>query len=198
MKKVLIISSSPNDDGLTAACVHHAEKGISRAGGEYKAVSLNKINIKKCNACNNGWGICRTKHICCIDDDFGKIQQIISEVDAIFIITPVYWGEMSEVCKCFFDRLRRCEASKSFLKSPNDIISKDNSILSGKDVILVAAAGGSGNGTITCLLQMENLSKHVRANILDRITITRFNRRYKLKAIEEAGYELGCQTSRKT
>lgn len=184
MKNILIISSSPNTDGLTAACVDFAEKGVKRASGGVKSISLNKQNIKSCRVCDNGWGICNSKHTCIINDDFAKIKQEIADNDSIVIITPVYWGEMSETSKCFFDRLRRCEASKYFGKETQ------TSVLADKNVILVAAAGGSGNGTITCLAQMERLIRHIRGKVFDRIDITRFNKRYKLQTIEEAAYEL--------
>lgn len=179
MKKILIISSSPNTDGLTAACVHSAENGIKRAGGEFQSISLNNIDIKSCMACDNGWGICRELHKCCINDDFAMLQEDIEKSDGVIIITPVYWSEMSEACKYFFDRLRRCEATAG-----------DNSRLFNKRMILVAAAGGSGNGTLFCLTQMENLGKHMRGDILDRISVTRFNRNHKLTAIEESSYVL--------
>lgn len=179
MKKILILSSSPNTDGLTAACVKSAETGITRAGGTFNSISLNHINIKSCMACDRGWGICRETHTCCIKDDFAMVHNQIAEADGFFFITPVYWAEMSESSKCFFDRLRRCEA-----------IVGDNSKLFDKKVVLVAAAGGSGNGTLFCLTQMENLTKHIKGDILDRVSITKYNRRYKLTAIEEAGVEI--------
>ena len=183
LKKVLIISSSPNIDGLTAACAQAAEKGAQRAGADAMAVSLNKMDIKSCRACDNGWGICRKEHICIIKDDFEKIRKMIDECNTLVMITPVYWGEMSEPAKCFFDRLRRCEAPKNFWSGESE------SVLHDKNTVLVAAAGGSGNGTLTCLTQMENIIKHIGGKIFDRITATRFNRRYKLTTIEEAGYE---------
>jgi hypothetical protein len=49
-------------------------------------------------------------------------------------------------------RLRRCEASKG-----------DGSIMSGKMVNLVAAAGGAGNGTISYLTDMELWRRHTCA-----------------------------------
>jgi hypothetical protein len=53
-------------------------------------------------------------------------------------------------------------------------------------VIAVAAAGGSGNGTITCLLSMENWIKHVRARVFDLLPVNRWSRPYKLRAIRDA------------
>jgi len=95
MKNILIISSSPNIDGLTAACAKSGENGVIKAGGTFKSISLNHVNIKSCMACNNGWGICRESHRCCIDDDFAMVQDEIAKSDGIIIVTPVYWAEMS-------------------------------------------------------------------------------------------------------
>jgi hypothetical protein len=53
-------------------------------------------------------------------------------------------------------------------------------------VIAVAAAGGSGNGMITCLLSMERWIEHVRARKFDFITVNRWNRPYKVAAIGQA------------
>jgi hypothetical protein len=53
-------------------------------------------------------------------------------------------------------------------------------------VIAVAAAGGSGNGMITCLQSMERWIEHVRARKFDLIPVNRWSREYKLVAIREA------------
>ena len=82
---------------------------------------------------------------------------------------------MSEAMKAFTDRLRRCEAPR-----------KPESLLAGKPVIAVAAAGGSGNGMITCLLSMERWIDHVRARKFDLIPVNRWSRPYKLAAIQAA------------
>ena len=185
MKNILIISSSPNDDGLTAACVSSAENGATEGGATVKKISLNDMNIQNCRVCGNDWGICRMHHNCVIKDDFSKIQEEVNKCDSLIVVTPVYWGEMSEICKSFFDRFRRCEASKHFGEN-TDI----SSALYDKNVVLIAAAGGSGNGTLTCLSQMENLVKHNHGKIFDLISVTRFNRRYKLDTIKQAGYEV--------
>ena len=187
MQKTLILSSSPNTDGLTAACAERAAEGVEKAGGTAKHINLNKKKIERCRVCGNGWGICRTKYECIIKDDFAEIKTEIASADTIIVITPVYWSEMSESAKCFFDRLRRCEALKYY-----DGIDADSpqSALDNKNVILIAAAGGSGNGTLSCLMQMENVMNHVRGKIFDRITVTRFNKKYKLDTISDAAYEV--------
>jgi len=172
---ILIFSSSPNQDGLTAACAAAALEGVRAAGGEAEEIRLNDQGIGMCQACNNGWGTCLEDHICQVLDGFQDVHRRALEADALILVTPVYWGEMSESAKAFTDRLRRCEATRG-----------DESGLKGKPVIAVAAAGGSGGGMITCLASMERWIEHVRARKWDLIPVNRWSREYKLVAIRSA------------
>jgi len=172
---VIVISSSPNEDGLTAACAAAAVQGVRLGGGQVEEARLNDLQIGMCQACGNGWGTCLTDHECQEEDDFQSLHMRVRQADAYIIVTPVYWGEMSESAKAFMDRLRRCEATRD-----------NESALFGKPVIAVAAAGGSGGGMITCLLSMENWIYHVQARIFDLIPVNRWSREYKLAAIREA------------
>jgi multimeric flavodoxin WrbA len=177
--KVMIITSSPNKEGLTAACGNAAENGVVEAGAEAVRVSLNELNIGACHACGNGWGTCLSNNECQVEDDFQNLHNKMSEADAFVFVTPVYWGEMSESVKAFFDRIRRCEAWK-----------KENSFLEGKPVLSVAAAGGSGNGTLSCLTQMERLLMHTKAERFDYISINRKTREFKLDTIKASAKSL--------
>jgi len=172
---VIVISSSPNVGGLTAACAAAATEGVRQAGGEGEEVRLNEMKVGMCQACDNGWGTCRKDHVCQVGDDFQALHARVLAADALVFVTPVYWGEMSESAKALTDRLRRCEASRG-----------DESGLRGRPVICAAAAGGSGGGMITCLLSMERWIQHVRARTFDLIPVNRWSRSYKLEAIREA------------
>lgn len=55
--KIMIITSSPNREGLTAACGNAAENGALEAGTVVERISLNEINVGMCQACGNGWGL---------------------------------------------------------------------------------------------------------------------------------------------
>ncbi len=173
--KVLVISASPNIDGLTAACASAALEGVRQSGESAEEVRLNDLDISNCQACGDGWGTCRNDHRCQVEDDFQALHARSLAADALILITPVYWGEMSEAAKAFLDRLRRCEATR-----------RVESGLKGKPVIAVAAAGGSGNGSITCLASMERWIEHVQARKFDFIAVNRWTRPVKLEMIRQS------------
>ncbi len=182
--KIMVFTASPNQDGLTAACGAAAQAGAERAGATVKLVDLNRSKVGMCQACGRGYGTCWTDHECQVLDGFQDLHHEILQADCFVMISPVYWGEMSESAKAFFDRLRRCEGTRW-----------EASGLRGKIAVGVAAAGGSGRGTITCLLAMQQFCQHVHADPFDLITITQKSRRYKLEAISQCLAELVTKNS---
>ncbi|HBV98591.1 MAG: iron-sulfur protein [Peptococcaceae bacterium BICA1-7] len=174
--KIMVITGSPNKEGLTADCGNQARLGAEASGAEVTSVCLNDLNIGRCRACNNGWGTCRDRHVCQVEDDFQKLHAGLKEIDGFILVTPVYWWDMSESVKAFVDRLRRCEALKG-----------EDQFIGGKPVISVAAAGGTGNGCISCLTALEKFVDHVKGIKFDFIGVTRRNKDYKLKTIFDAG-----------
>lgn len=162
--KVVMISSSPNEIGLTNSCVEVCRKALEKNKIETEWIVLNHYHIKKCEACGErGWGICLEKHQCRMDDDFNVLKKRIDEFDAIIVVSPVYFYEMSEVAKTFFDRLKRCE---SFDK---------DSKLKGKNMLCIACAGGSGDGTENTLTSMRFLAKFLHMNVVKQIGVTKMN-----------------------
>jgi multimeric flavodoxin WrbA len=181
--EVLVFSSSPNLDGLTMACANAATEGIRQAGSNVKGIRLNDLQIGSCEACDNGWGTCQESHLCEVLDDFQAVHDHTLKADAYVFVTPVYWGDLSESMKAFTDRLRRCEATRG-----------EQSGLAKKPVLMVAAAGGSGNGMITCLSSLERWIEHVRARKWDFIPVNRWNRAYKLDTIRFAAKRMVLDT----
>jgi multimeric flavodoxin WrbA len=183
---VLVLSASPNKDGLTAACAAAAVEGTRQAGGQAEEIHLNDLQVGMCQACDDGWGTCRSEHVCQVGDDFQALHARVLEADAVVLVTPVYWGEMSESAKAFADRLRRCEATRG-----------NESGLANKPMIAVAAAGGSGNGTVTCLASMERWIQHVKGRVFDLIPVKRWTRENKLTTIREAARTMVQETLEK-
>ncbi len=90
------------------------------------------------------------------------------------LVTPVYWHDMAENMKALLDRMRRCEPFT-------------NHYLEGKRCMLVACAGGTGNGAVKCLRTMEETLGHMKMVPLERLPIIRFNKDYMLPALFHAG-----------
>ncbi len=174
MKKAAVVWSSPNKDGLTATAKDMFVKGLTGAGVQTEEIHLDSLKLERCRACGKGWGTCRQNGSCVIRDDFALAYQKLTEADGIVWITAVYWSDMTECFKAFFDRLRRCDAAH-------------NHFLAEKRCVLIACAGGTGRGTLECLTQLERGLTHMQMRAYDRIPVVRYNRDYILPALPEAG-----------
>jgi len=175
----IIITASPNAGGLTAACGKAAYDGITGAGGEAELIDICRSDLEPCRMCGDGWGTCYKTAVCAIDDILAGLRVKILDCEGIVLVTPVYFWQPSERMKYFLDRFRRCEC-----------FNENGSAAKGKQIDLIAAAGGSGNGTAQCLVEMENWCRHVGAVPKDRIGITRYNREPMLESITNAAARL--------
>ena len=161
----LIINGNPKTDGLSHSVMQEIVRGASAAGVDTKV--LNVSAFKRCAVCGEGWGTCRSEHKCAFGEDgFNEAQEKVRQAEMLCIITPVYWGEMAEGLKCFLDRLRRCEFGQA-------------GALRGKPVLIAACPGGSGNGLIPCMDQIDRFCRHTGALIFDYIGVNRWNCDYK-------------------
>lgn len=172
-----VIWASPNLDGLTAACKEAALQGIREAGREGESIQLNALSIERCRVCGSGYGDCREKGTCIIQDDLAAVYQKLVDAEAAVFVTPVYWHDLSEPLKALMDRIRRLETVH-------------NHFLKEKPCIFVAAAGGSGRGTSYCMLNMEETLGHIGMFARDRLPVTRFSRGYMLDAIRASAKHL--------
>jgi len=174
MKKVTVIWSSPNADGLTASSKNRFVKGLVKAGADVEEIHLNARQLEHCRACGGGWGSCNKTGSCVINDDFTQIYKSLCDSDGIVWISAVYRSDMTECFKAFFDRLRRCDATR-------------NHALAEKRCILMACAGGTGRGSLECLQQLERGLTHMGMRVYDRISVVRYNKDYILPTLENAG-----------
>jgi multimeric flavodoxin WrbA len=179
--KVIAIQSSPNLDGLTSSLAQSVLKGVRAEGGTTELIHLNEHNLKHCIACENGWGICRTDGICILEDDFESIREKMADYDAFVFATPVYFGDLSESAKVFFDRLRRVERGKDF------------GSFKGKKTVGIASAGGSGGGAVRALYALENYLRRLGFDVFDLVSVTKFSKDHKLEMLERAGRRLASE-----
>ena len=136
-KRIMVLTGSPNKDGLTAACGNAAAAGIAGAGLEVNRVDLNALKIARCSACGTGYGPCRTEHRCQVEDDFQDVHKRILECEGFVLVTPVYWGDMSDSVR------PRRPARRN--KRPNERERAE------RQAVHRGGRGRQERGTITCL-----------------------------------------------
>ena len=172
--KYLIITGNPKQDGLTQAVTDEIIRGASEGGAEVEILNANGTQL--CRCCNGGWGTCRTEHECSFGEGgFNKAHETVKNADKLCMITPVYYWEVSEGLKTFMDRIRRCNRGIDCIGA-----------LSGKEILLVAVPGGTGNGMLPCLDQMDRFCKHTGMKAFDYIGVNRWNSDYKKVAAYSA------------
>ncbi|WP_458861948.1 flavodoxin family protein [Acidaminobacterium chupaoyuni] len=176
---VLVIWSSPNENGLTAKCKSAAVGGVLEFNMTCDEIPLNRLSIQRCQVCDSGYGQC-AEGSCVLNDEMNRVYKMMAEADGIILVTPVYWHDPSEPMQALLDRVRRCDCKK-------------NHWLKDKKIMLVACAGGSGNGAIHCLETLEMTMKHMGANVRERLPVTRFSQDYMPLAIRAAAWQLCCE-----
>ena len=182
---VLGIQTSPNKDGLTATLARAALKGAEEAGARCELLNLRKMEIRACNACDAGWGTCRTDGNCTIPDDFAQVRELLDESNGIVFASPVYFGDLSEVAKSFLDRLRRCEVSF-----------RDRSKIHAEPVVGITVAGGSGIGVNSAIRNLERYFKWLRLFTLSTFPVTHRNRSRQEEQLYWAGKKLAQVSAR--
>ena len=176
--KFLIISGNPKKEGLTRTMTDQIIHGAKDGGADVEEVSV--YGMSYCRSCNGGQGGCLGDEHQCVfgKDGFTDAQEKVRGADAVALISPVYWEEVSEGLKSFIDRFRRCESS--------GIFNQRQAALTGKPMLLIASAGGSGMDMLEPLMQMERFAHHTGARVFDEIGVNRWNQSYKGTAIYEA------------
>ncbi|MCL2840449.1 MAG: NAD(P)H-dependent oxidoreductase [Defluviitaleaceae bacterium] len=204
--KILIINGTPKTDGITYSFVETAKETCISIGAESDIITLAGaygVNLQKCKMCDEGWGICFKEHYCIFGekDGFSLLQEKVKSADAYIFITPVYWGEMSEMLKIFLDKLRRCEATKQWDSREAQI-----SFIKGKPSIFVANAGGGGGGIVSTFAGLERAVVQMggdewpreTAGIFDMIAVNRWNQAYKRDTLKSAITEMYAYYNGKT
>ncbi|WP_066685790.1 flavodoxin family protein [Christensenella intestinihominis] len=173
----VILMGSPRVNGLSAKCAKELQKGFEQAGQDAKTINLYEKEIDLCDACGEGWGLC-PQGKCIKKDDFMEVYRDIKRADILAVVSPVYWHDASEKMKSLLDRIRRCD------------LREGNHWLKGKKGIILAVAGGTGNGIIRCLEHLAYTLSLLEVEVKERLPITRYSQKYMFEILEEAAYLL--------
>ncbi|HPJ38651.1 MAG TPA: flavodoxin family protein [Spirochaetota bacterium] len=125
--KIAGISGSPRKNGSTESIIHHCLSFFDNKGYETDFISLRESQIGPCIHCD----FCKEKPRCSKDEEANRVNNILSDADAIIVASPVYFGSMTGQLKCLFDKTRP--------------LRRDGMKLKGK-IGAAIATGGSRNG----------------------------------------------------
>jgi len=184
--QVLLLSGSRNRQGKTAQAINAILKGVAKAGGNSESIFLTELTLEKCRQCNDdGWGDCRSKGQCIIEDDFAPIVEKIKVADVLVFATPVYFSDLSESMRGFLDRFRRTRFIRRLPTGQGVPVSP--SYGGSTTAIGLCYAGGSGNGTISCCANLERILQTSGFDVVDMIPARRQNLEIKLPMLELMG-----------
>ena len=179
---VVGLDCSARRDGLTARMLDAALDGAAEAGARIERIALADLTIEHCRMCEPaGWGLCRAEGRCVIDDDLAGVVEKLLSADAFVFATPVYFGGLSESAKAFTDRLRRTAVGH-----------EPRGYLKNLPTVGIAAAGGSGGGTPSCLADIEKALTVPGCFVVDLVPVARRNERYKAEVLRVVGRGLAA------
>jgi multimeric flavodoxin WrbA len=187
LMKILVLSGSRNRQGKTAQAINAILKGVAKAGGDSEEIFLTELSLEKCRQCNeDGWGDCRSKGQCIIEDDFDSTAEKVKAADVVVFANPVYYGDLSESMRGFLDRYRRTRFSR---RPPTGQGAPGSPPFGGggTPAIGLCYAGGSGNGTISCCANLERILQTCGFDVVDMIPARRQNLEVKLPVLELVG-----------
>lgn len=99
--KALILTGSPHAYGTTAFLADEFCIGAKSSGHEIVRFDTAKLDIHPCTGCF----YCRKNDGRCIfDDDMKEIYPHLLTADAVVLVTPLYYFNMSAQLKCAVDR----------------------------------------------------------------------------------------------
>ena len=99
--KVLLVNSSPHENGCTFTALSEAAKRLNEHGIETEIFQFGIKPVQGCIAC----GSCAKTGKCFKDDKVNEFASMIDEADGFIFGSPVYYAGASGQLLSFMDRL---------------------------------------------------------------------------------------------
>ncbi|MDE6676285.1 MAG: flavodoxin family protein [Clostridia bacterium] len=120
MKKIIVVTSSPRQNGNSEILARKFAEGALSAGNEVKTVAVRDIGLKFCTGCM----YCNSHDKCVLNDGMNALYESFQHADVLVFATPVYYYAVCGQLKTLLDRL-------------NPLYVRENKF---KDVYLLATA----------------------------------------------------------
>jgi NAD(P)H-dependent FMN reductase len=124
-----------------------------------------------------------------------SLVEKIDSADAVVFANPVYFGDLSESMKAFLDRLRRVKTTIPKGPIPTLVPPGPFNNDGGPIAVGICYAGGSGNGTTSCCMNLERILQICGFDVVDMIPVRRQNLENKIKIMEITGEWLATEPS---
>lgn len=181
--QIVLFIGSRDPEGRTSRAAKALIEGIEAGGASVEQIRLLDYDIRMCiQRGQDGFGECLAKGICKMGDDFEPLVQKIRDADLAVFVTPVYWGEISEIMRAFLDRLRRICLHDHGKRG-----------IQGKQAIAVCVAGGGGGGSPHSAETMNRILSHCHMDVLDVVPVRKQNIDLKLDVLRVTGKWLAAR-----
>lgn len=103
--KAIAINGSPRKGWNTEKLLKSALKGAGSAGAETRMIHLYDLNYTGCTSCFGCKRKGKESSICIVKDELKPVLDEIFQADALFIGSPIYFGDMTGEMISFMERL---------------------------------------------------------------------------------------------
>jgi multimeric flavodoxin WrbA len=100
MIAIAALFGSPRRKGNTSILLDHAVAGAREAGAHVTEIVLRDL---KMSPCLEIYG-CKTAGRCVINDDYGKIEELLQRIDGLMLASPIFFYTVSAHTKILMDR----------------------------------------------------------------------------------------------
>ena len=178
-KFVLVLKSSPRENGNSNTLAEQVETGAKEAGADVERLILHHMDIRPCDACD----VCQETGVCIVKDDMQQVYPLLKKADAIVIAGPVYWFTISAQAKLCIDRWYALE-------------SPQGSGLRDKQIGIVLTYGDTDlytSGGINAIHTFESIFRYIGAEITGMVygTVHGIGDVEKQPELMESAYQLG-------
>jgi len=156
-RKILVVIGSPRKKGNCSILVDRLEEGAALGEATVERVWLHELDMRPCNAC----GLCKDADDkdCVLDDDMRQVYPKIRAADAVVIVSPIYWWNISAQTKLFIDR---CDA----LDGPS------GNVLGTKRMAVMLVYGGSdafSSGGVNALRAFQDAFRYIGSDVVGMV-----------------------------